>query len=130
LRPFTNSGDVLFADRLRYRDVLLARRTWDFPADAVNFTDVAAVTRFRASHGMPAQLFAGMGGVVSSREDYVARMNGPKPQYVDLTNALHLRTLPRLLTRYRDHRVQLAEALPVPSGQVLEIFTETYRRAE
>ncbi|MEU0883445.1 lantibiotic dehydratase [Lentzea sp. NPDC005914] len=129
LRTFTNSGDVLFADRLRYRDVLLARRTWEFSAAALDFADAASVTRFRARFGLPAQLFAGMGGVVSSREDYVARMNGPKPQYVDLTNALHLRSLPRLLTRYRD-RVQLTEALPVPSGQVLEIFAETYRRAE
>ncbi|MEV6238455.1 lantibiotic dehydratase [Lentzea sp. NPDC051838] len=130
LRPFSHSGDVLFADRLRYRDVLLARRTWEFAASSLDVSGVASVTRFRASCGLPGEVFVGMGGVVSSREDYVARMNGPKPQYVDLTNALHLRNLPRLLTRYRDHRVQLTEALPVPSGQVLEIFAETYRRAE
>ncbi|PWK88361.1 lantibiotic biosynthesis dehydratase-like protein [Lentzea atacamensis] len=130
LRSVADSGDVRFADRLRYRDVVLARRSWEFSAEALDFADIAAVTRFRARHGLPAQLFAGMGGVVSSREDYLARMNGPKPQYVDLTNALHLRCLPRLLSRYRNHRVQLTEALPVPSGQVVEVFAETYRRAE
>ncbi|MET9632669.1 lantibiotic dehydratase [Lentzea sp. NPDC006480] len=113
LRPFSHSGDVLFADRLRYRDVLLARRTWEFSAAALDAAEVASVTRFRASRGLPGQVFV-----------------GPKPQYVDLTNALHLRDLPRLLTRCGDHRVQLTEALPVPSGQVLEIFAETYRRAE
>ncbi|MDT7783666.1 MAG: hypothetical protein QOF58_2085 [Pseudonocardiales bacterium] len=116
LRPFSHSGDVLFAGRLRYRDVLLARRTWEFPASSFNVTDVASVTRFRASCGVPGQVFVGM--------------NDAEPQYADLTNALHLRNLPRLLTRCGDHRVQLTEALPVPSGQVLEIFAETYRRAE
>lgn len=114
LRPVSESGDVLFLDRLRYRDVLLARRSWAFGPDALDCTDVASVTRFRARFGLPAQLFCGTGEA--------------KPQYVDLTNALHLRTLPRLLARCS--RVQLTEALPVPSGQVLEIFAETYRRAE
>jgi hypothetical protein len=129
LRTVTDSDGVLFTDRLRYRDVLLARRSWEFSPSSLDFTDVTGITRFRAAHGLPAQLFAGVGGTVSSREDYLARLNGPKPQYVDLTNALHLRCLPRLLSRYRDRRVQLTEALPVPSGQVLEVFAETYRRA-
>ncbi|HEX8865517.1 MAG TPA: lantibiotic dehydratase, partial [Lentzea sp.] len=53
LRSFTHSGDVLFADRLRYRDVLLARRTWEFSASAFDAADVASVTRFRASCDLP-----------------------------------------------------------------------------
>ncbi|SDF79485.1 Lantibiotic dehydratase, C terminus [Lentzea fradiae] len=125
LQPVEESGGVRVAGQLRYRDVLLARRSWDF--DALTLSGVAEVTAFRARHGLPAQLFAGTGGEITSREDFEARINGPKPQYVDLTNALHLHCLPRLLSRYPG-RVRLTEALPVPSGQVLEVVAETYRR--
>ncbi|WP_157984907.1 hypothetical protein [Lentzea terrae] len=111
LRPVSESGDVLFLDRLRHRDVLLARRSWEFSSDALDLADIGSVTQFRARFGLPAQLFC-----------------GTESQYVDLSNALHLHTLPRLLARCS--RVQLTEALPVPSGQVLEIFAETYRRPE
>lgn len=130
LQPVEVRGDVRVADRLRYRDVVLGRRYWDFPSAALEeaFSSVAGATALRARYGMPAQLFAGMGGVITSREDFEARVNGPKPQYADLTNALHLRCLPRLTPRYGDH-VRLTEALPVPSGQVLEVVAETYRRA-
>ncbi|MFJ8958525.1 lantibiotic dehydratase [Lentzea sp. NPDC102401] len=130
LQPVSLAGDVRVADRLRYRDVVLGRRYWDFPASSLTepFSSVAGATALRARYGMPAELFAGMGGVITSREDFEARVNGPKPQYADLTNALHLRCLPRLTSRYGDH-VRLTEALPVPSGQVLEVVAETYRRA-
>ncbi|MDX8142576.1 lantibiotic dehydratase [Lentzea sp. BCCO 10_0061] len=130
LQPVSLDGDVRVADRLRYRDVVLGRRYWDFPASSLTepFSSVAGATALRARYGMPAELFAGMGGVITSREDFEARVNGPKPQYADLTNALHLRCLPRLTSRYGDH-VRLTEALPVPSGQVLEVVAETYRRA-
>ena len=77
----------------------------------LDLADIGSVTQFRARFGLPAQLFC-----------------GTESQYVDLSNALHLHTLPRLLARCS--RVQLTEALPVPSGQVLEIFAETYRRPE
>ncbi|HEX7302644.1 lantibiotic dehydratase [Lentzea sp.] len=126
LQPVVESSGVRVAGRLRYRDVLLARRSWDFAA--VELSGVAEATAFRARHGLPAQLFAGTGGEITSREDFEARVNGPKPQYLDLTNALHLRCLPRLLSRYPG-RLRLTEALPVPSGQVLEVVAETYRRA-
>ncbi|MFJ5986427.1 lantibiotic dehydratase [Lentzea sp. NPDC092896] len=130
LQPVSLDGDVRIADRLRYRDVVLGRRYWDFLASSLTepFSSVAGATALRARYGMPAELFAGMGGVITSREDFEARVNGPKPQYADLTNALHLRCLPRLTSRYGDH-VRLTEALPVPSGQVLEVVAETYRRA-
>ncbi|MFD9698807.1 lantibiotic dehydratase [Lentzea sp. NPDC059081] len=126
LQPVTDASGVRVADRLRYQNVLLARRSWDFASPEL--AGVADVTAFRARHGLPAQLFAGMGGEITSREDFEARVNGPKPQYLDLTNALHLRGLPRLLSRYPG-RVRFTEALPVPSGQVLEVIAETYRRA-
>ncbi|MEU7474913.1 lantibiotic dehydratase [Lentzea sp. NPDC042327] len=130
LRRTTSVDGVLRSERLRHHDVVLSRRFWD--ADSAQLTaeltDVAAVARFRARHGLPAQVFAGPGGVITSNEDAVARVAAAKPQYVDLTNALHLRGLSRLLARYPG-RVQLTEALPVPSGQVLEVLAETYRRA-
>lgn len=124
-QPVVSLDGVQIADRLRYRDVVLGRRHWEF--NSFSFEGAADVTRLRARYGLPAQLFAGMGGVVTSREDFEARVNGPKPQYIDLTNALHLRCLPRVLSRYAPLR--LTEALPVPSGQVLEVIAETYRRA-
>ncbi|MFD4669018.1 lantibiotic dehydratase [Lentzea sp. NPDC058450] len=130
LQPVSSAGDVRVASRLRYRDVVLGRRYWDFPSSVLDeaFGSVAGATALRARFGLPSELFAGMGGVITSREDFEARVNGPKPQYVDLLNALHLRCLPRLVPRYGAH-VRLTEALPVPSGQVLEVVAETYRRA-
>ncbi len=128
LQPVEESSGVRVAGRLRYRDVLLARRSWDFAAGTPVLSGVADVTAFRARHGMPAQLFAGTGGTIASREDFEARVNCPKPQYVDLTNALHLRCLPRLLSHYPGG-VRFTEALPVPSGRVFEVIAETYRRA-
>ncbi|MGI5507282.1 lantibiotic dehydratase [Lentzea sp. CA-135723] len=130
LQPVSLDGDVRVASRLRYRDVVLGRRYWDFPSAMLDeaFGSVPGATALRARFGLPSSLFAGMGGVITSREDFEARVNGQKPQYVDLLNALHLRCLPRLVSRYGAH-VRLTEALPVPAGQVLEVVAETYRRA-
>ena len=124
LQSTVESEGVRTSGRLRYRDVTLLRRSWDFSSAALS-SDPASIALLRARHDLPAQLFAGS---VTSRNDLESRLNGPKSQYVDLTNALHLRCLPRLLSHYGD-RVQLTEALPVPSGQVLEVIAETYRRA-
>jgi hypothetical protein len=60
-------------------------------------------------------------------------MNDPKPQYLDLANALHLRCLRRTLARYPDE-LMLTEALPVPGqqggdGRVVELIAESYWRA-
>ena len=68
-----------------------------------------------------------------STEDYLRYLTQPKPQYVDLTNALHLRTLSKLLGR-QDGDVRIEEALPVPgsgnpAGRVVELVAETYRKA-
>ncbi|MFS8097652.1 lantibiotic dehydratase family protein [Lentzea alba] len=114
------------ADRLTYRDVVLLRRSWEFSSLPVS--SAASVAALRARYDLPASVFVGTGGSITSRADFERRLNAPKPQYVDFTNALHLHCLPRLLTRYPD-RVQLTEALPAPSGQVLEVIAETYRRA-
>ncbi len=111
LQSTVESAGVRFADRLRYRDIVLLRRSWEF--GSLDVSDPASVAALRARHGLPASVFVGT----------------PKPQYVDLTNALHLHCLPRLLSRYRG-RIRLTEALPVPSGQALEVIAETYRRAK
>ncbi|WP_434443048.1 lantibiotic dehydratase [Lentzea sp. E54] len=111
LQPVVDTAGVRVAGRLRYRDVVLGRRYWDFPSAVLQeaFSSVAGTTALRARHGMPPRLFAG-------------------PLYVDLTNALHLHCLPDLLSRYPGH-VKLTEALPAPSGRMFEVVTETYRRA-
>jgi hypothetical protein len=61
--------------------------------------------------------------------DALRDLGRPKPQYVDLANALHLRCLSRTLARHPDG-VRISEALPVPGsrhGRVLELVAETYR---
>ncbi|MFI6096111.1 lantibiotic dehydratase [Lentzea sp. NPDC051213] len=126
LQSTVERDGVRVGSRLCYRDIVLLRRSWEF--DSLTVSDAASVPSLRARHGLPSTVFVGTGGSITSREDFEQRLHAPKPQYVDLTNALHLHCLPRLLTRYQG-RVQLTEALPVPSGQVLEVIAETYRRA-
>ncbi|KOX21546.1 hypothetical protein ADK67_26540 [Saccharothrix sp. NRRL B-16348] len=121
---------------LRYRDVVLARRSWDFPTAPelpAEESVAPAVARLRARHGLPEHVFAGP-LLPSGAVDFLQRMLiSAKPQYVDFGNALHLRCLPRLLARFPDG-ARLTEALPVPGAQspgdrVLEVIAETYWRA-
>jgi hypothetical protein len=133
LRPeVIRDDDVAVAGRLRHRDVVLGRRSWEFAADVLRegFTGdesgcVLAAAGLLARHGLPQHVFVGAGGRVRSRADFESRLGAPKPQYVDLANALHLRCLPRLLSRY-DRRIRLTEALPAPAGRVIELIAETY----
>jgi hypothetical protein len=127
LRAEVVRDDVSVTGRLRYRDVVLGRRSWDFDTAALRdhlATDETAAG-LRARHGLPPHLFAGVGGQVRTRAEFEARLGSSKPQYVDLGNALHLRCLPRLLSRY-EPRVRLTEALPVPDGRVVELVAETH----
>ncbi|NUT52748.1 MAG: hypothetical protein HOV94_36490 [Saccharothrix sp.] len=130
LRSREVDGEVVARGGLRYRDVVLARRTWDFPVLPDLGADEAvapAVARWRARHGLPEHVFVAAGAT----GDVLDRMLIPaKPQYVDFGNALHLRCLPRLLSRFPGG-VALTEALPVPGaqspgGRVLEVIAETY----
>ncbi len=118
--------------RLSYRDIVLARASWDIdPRAEIDGEDAAvaiAAARLRAKYRLPAQVFVGTGGSISSRADFEGRVGGPKPQYVDLDNALHLRCLRRTLARYPGE-IRLTEALPVPRGPVVEVVAETYWRA-
>jgi hypothetical protein len=126
--------------RLRYRDVVLARRSWSLSVATVSAwrrdlaTEVPfdAVTRWVARLGLPAEVFVASGQAPPARiADALRRVAPPKPQYVDLANALHLRCLSRILARHPDG-VRIDEALPVPGthnphGRVTELVAETYR---
>ncbi|HJP73914.1 MAG TPA: lantibiotic dehydratase [Pseudonocardiaceae bacterium] len=122
-------GTEFCRGRLSYRDVVLARASWDIdPRAEIDGEDAAvaiAAARLRAKYRLPAQVFVGTGGSISSRADFEGRVGGPKPQYVDLDNALHLRCLRRTLARYPGE-ITLTEALPVPRGPVVEVVAETY----
>jgi hypothetical protein len=131
LRPTVDHGGVVERGRLRYRDVVLARRSWEF--DAVprlgQESEVAlAVAKLRGRYGIPEHVFVGASGAIESMADFEERLSAPKPQYADLGNALHLRCLPKTLSRYPGP-VKLTEALPVPSGRVVELIAETWWRS-
>ncbi|MFE2754503.1 hypothetical protein ACFXGA_21145, partial [Actinosynnema sp. NPDC059335] len=135
LRSSETDGGVVRRGGLRYRDVVLARRSWDFPAAPELGAEEAvapAVARLRARHGLPEHVFVDAGAASLPADFLERRLIPAKPQYVDLGNALHLRTLPRLLSRFPGG-VELTEALPVPGaqspgGRVLEVVAETYWR--
>jgi hypothetical protein len=129
LMSTVDSAGVVATGQLRYRDVVLSRRCWEFDAGALRAVfagdevdRAVAAARLRAAHDI-----VRTGGQVTSKAEFDARLGAAKPQYVDLSNALHLRCLPRLLSRY-DGRILLTEALPVPEGQVVELIAETYWR--
>jgi lantibiotic biosynthesis dehydratase-like protein len=126
--------------RLRYRDLVLTRRTWTMPEEAVSQlaaelaqeTPVPAGTaaRWAAAVGLPEAMF-----LTGTRRDLVITekavrdyVPSPKPQFVDLGSALHLRCLHKLLTK-QQAAVRIEEALPRPGaeGHTLELIAETYR---
>ncbi|MFF2721106.1 lantibiotic dehydratase [Streptomyces sp. NPDC058011] len=136
-------GDLIRTPRLRHRHLVLRRRRWQLagPTVAVLLTELAAegevpvetVARWRALLGVPDQLYLHAappvrGGRVD--EDLLSALDRPKPQYVDLGDALHLRCLGKWLARHRDGAV-LEEALPAPTrGEryaAVELVVETYR---
>ncbi|RKR91995.1 lantibiotic biosynthesis dehydratase-like protein [Micromonospora pisi] len=135
---------VAVRPRLRYRNVVLSRRSWTVPPDRVagwrteldadGEVPALATARGRARWGLPEHVFLSSDGATLRRpEDLFHYLDRPKPQYVDLGNALHLRCLSRLLGRHSS-AVQISEAMPVPgvqspTGRVVELVTETYRRA-
>lgn len=74
---------------------------------------------------------AAAAGAAGAAEEGLARQGQPKPQFVDLGNALHLRCLDKWLARHPDG-VVLEEALPAPGGReratrAVEVVVETYR---
>ncbi|MQS16835.1 hypothetical protein F7Q99_32770 [Streptomyces kaniharaensis] len=139
-------GEVLRTPRLRHRHLVLARRRWHLPpavldalrSDLAADAEVPAATaaRWRALLDLPDQLFlhpapaAPLGRAV---DDFITQLRAPKPQALDLGNALHLRCLAKWLGRH-DAGVVLEEALPVFGGReqpgfAEELVVETYRPA-
>ncbi len=136
-------GDLVRTPRLRHRHLVLRRRRWGLagPTVAVLLAELAAegevpvgtVARWRSLLGVPDQLYLhaappARGGRVD--EDLLSALDRPRPQYVDLGDALHLRCLGRWLARHPGG-VVLEEALPAPArGEAyaaVELVVETYR---
>lgn len=136
-------GDLVRTPRLRHRHIVLRRRRWELagPTVAALLAELAAegevpvgtVARWRALLGVPDQLYLhgappARGGRVD--EDLLRALDRPKPQYVDLGDALHLRCLGKWLARHPDGMV-LEEALPAPvrdeTYAAVELVVETYR---
>ncbi|MFD8062314.1 lantibiotic dehydratase [Streptomyces cyaneofuscatus] len=136
-------GDLVRTPRLRHRHLVLRRRRWGLagPTVAVLLAELAAegevpvgtVARWRALLGVPDQLYLhaappARGG--RADEDLLSALDRPRPQYVDLGDALHLRCLGRWLARHPGG-VVLEEALPAPArGEAhaaVELLVETYR---
>ncbi|MFD5986541.1 lantibiotic dehydratase [Streptomyces cyaneofuscatus] len=136
-------GDLVRTPRLRHRHLVLRRRRWELagPTVAVLLGELAAegevpvgtVARWRALLGVPDQLYLHAappprGGRVD--EDLLSALDRPRPQYVDLGDALHLRCLGKWLARHPGGAV-LEEALPAPArGEAyaaVELVVETYR---
>ncbi|MFD0265110.1 lantibiotic dehydratase [Streptomyces sp. NPDC127106] len=137
-------GRVALTSRLRHRHVVLGRRRWqltpgvvrELRADlgAAGTVPAEAAARWRVLLDLPEQVFlhpAATAPTGRAAEDFLARLDRPKPQFVDLGNALHLRCLPKWLSRYGDGAV-LEEALPAPGGldvptRAVELVLEVYR---
>lgn len=137
-------GSVVRTPRLRHRHVVLLRRRWVLPSGVVRAlreelaaagtVPVEAAARWRALLALPDQVF--LHPVVTAptgraADDFLTQLSRPKPQFVDLGNALHLRCLAKWLSRHPDG-VVLEEALPAPGGSVtptraVELVLETYR---
>ncbi|WOP07103.1 lantibiotic dehydratase [Streptomyces cyaneofuscatus] len=136
-------GDLVRTPRLRHRHLVLRRRRWELagPTVTVLLAELAAegevpvgtVARWRALLGVPDQLYLhaappARGGRVD--EDLLSALDRPRPQYVDLGDALHLRCLGKWLARHPGGAV-LEEALPAPArGEAhaaVELVVETYR---
>ncbi|MER6469681.1 lantibiotic dehydratase [Streptomyces collinus] len=140
-------GQVVRTPRLRHRHLVLARRRWHLGPGVLDalradlateerHVPAAAVARWRALLDLPEQLFLHpvprppAGRAV---DDFVARLRAPKPQAVDLGNALHLHCLGSWLARH-PQGVVLEEALPAFGGRdqptrAVESVVETYRPA-
>ncbi|WP_411105115.1 lantibiotic dehydratase [Streptomyces sp. cmx-4-9] len=151
LRPLTPrrhltvpGGRALLTPRLRHRHVVLRRRRWTLPPGVVGElradllaggpVPARAAARWRALLDLPEQVFLHPTGSVPAGRpagDFLQALGRPKPQFVDLGNALHLRCLAKWLSRHADGAV-LEEALPAPGGldaptHAVELVLEVYR---
>ncbi|MGW0391022.1 lantibiotic dehydratase [Streptomyces sp. NPDC003042] len=136
-------GRVTRSPRLRHRHVVLQRRRWvlepgvvrELRADLGSGTVPAeAAVRWRALLDLPEQVFLHPVATASTgraADDFLSRLSRPKPHFVDLGNALHLRCLAKWLSRHGDGAV-LEEALPTAGGlaapaRAVELVLDVYR---
>ncbi|MET9800426.1 lantibiotic dehydratase [Streptomyces sp. NPDC006368] len=137
-------GSVIRSPRLRHRHVVLLRRRWLLPSGVVRAlrdelatadeVPAEAAARWRTLLALPEQIFlhpAATAPTGRATDDFLTHLSRPKPQFVDLGNALHLRCLAKWLSRHPDG-VVLEEALPAPGGsaeptRAVELVLETYR---
>ncbi|GAA3264552.1 lantibiotic dehydratase [Streptomyces lavendulae] len=136
-------GRVVHSPRLLHRHVVLRRRRWQLTPGVVRElraelaaapAPAEAAARWRALLDLPEQLFlhpAATAPTGRPAEDFLSRLSRPKPHFVDLGSALHLRCLPKWLSRHGDGAV-LEEALPAPGGpaapaRAVELVLEVYR---
>lgn len=140
-------GRVTVSSRLRHRHVILQRRRWLLPPAVVarlradlaadthpHRVPAAATANWRTLLGLPEQVFLHpVAAAPTGRptQDFLSRLNRPKPHLADLGNALHLRCLTKWLSRHTDG-VVLEEALPAPGGlttpaRAVELALEVYR---
>ncbi|MFF5703280.1 lantibiotic dehydratase [Streptomyces sp. NPDC012794] len=142
--PAPGGGRVTHTPRLRHRHVVLRRRRWLLPPDAVRElraglaaggpVPAETAAHWRARLDLPEQLFlrpAAPAPTGRPAEDFLNGLSRPKPQFVDLGNALHLRCLAKWLSRHDDGAL-LEEALPAPGAQTaparaVELVLEVYR---
>lgn len=123
--------------------MVLRRRRWQLTPGVVRelraelaaaAAPAQAAARWRALLDLPEQLFlhpAATAPTGRPAEDFLSRLSRPKPHFVDLGSALHLRCLPKWLSRHGDGAV-LEEALPAPGGpaapaRAVELVLEVYR---
>jgi hypothetical protein len=137
-------GQAVRTPRLTYRHLVLQRRRWQLPAGVVRAivaelaadreVPVATAARWRELLGLPEQLFLRPAPAAAqdwTADHLLAQLRQPKPQFVDLGNALHLRCLGRWLARHPAGAV-LEEALPAPGGRpgptrAVELVVEAFR---
>ncbi|MEV8512069.1 hypothetical protein [Dactylosporangium sp. NPDC051484] len=113
--------------RISIGDVVVARRRWyggeefvrTLEQDADEHGRLLAVARWRAAHGVPDEVMVKTSPTYETPrslrpEDAVVQRQNQKPQYVDLSSALAVRVLPRMLERraLADAVDYLEEALP------------------
>ncbi|MGW4058161.1 lantibiotic dehydratase [Amycolatopsis sp. NPDC004747] len=132
--------------RLRYRGLVLARRSWTLETETVaewetelraeGDVPVHAVARWSAGLGLPGTAFlrsADRPPFGTDPEVLRKYLTATKPHFADLRSALHLRCLRAWLSRH-EGPARIEEALPEPGsgpgdGRAVELIVETYRRS-
>ncbi|MFE3740225.1 lantibiotic dehydratase [Streptomyces sp. NPDC059134] len=132
------------APRMAVGDVLIGRRRWYGGAELdtavatgpAEHERLLALTAWRARHGVPEEVVVKSapedeGPLSVGAPDVQSKRLQQKPQYVDLSSALAVRVLPRMLERRGEGASYLEEALPgVADGpHATEWVLEVGRRA-